>query len=738
MTHPNGRRTAFCILALALGLAASGARAVPLMQNVEGKYSDNFGDGTGLSFSQNVRVGPDLIHGIRVSLTKWSWAQSYSSSSDTVHTPFSDRNAVFSLSQVKRTCGTCWDSEEVIPWQETYYPELPTVGGMLRVASFASTTTYDYTRTPGQYAYIPDPENFRGQYLIRGPYTNNLVVGEDYTVTFKAFYQDDPIANGTTQALGAEVAQLELYHGGSMPVAGGSMKLGQYNFGGDFIAEGALSPYTLETDKIPMILPPWQGWDYRMMLTITTTGAPATPPCGSSWSCTASLWVSSVTAMIKGRIIKERAYRTPPGLVAPGVDCPAGTVPCGPDCITPGLQCGWDAATYYVSSCSYLSPVFDSLSAKTVWASVWWRVRQNFSGVDEDLPAGYPRTPVTIKWRVGDGPDPALWLGRSEWFTWTIPFTVTCYGETYNCDSAYANACAAAACDCTSQKRIFILGVPQSPCNLAPFMPYLFQTVYPPPMENCGTYPMFAKGDPAIPLQGRYFQYSVDFTGQFANERYTPEREQYPYKRQTRDALSARLRNFRVYYKPSRGMAVSNTIAPTQLKKWGKITYTTDMATGGRVQVDVLDEHNIPLFTDVPSGFSLDALDPGRYPAIRLRAFVDNGGVITVVPMLTSWQVTWDTIAEALQLDRNKISLRDGESLGISVIITAARSGSLTVHDAAGQLVRTFQRGAFAPGIASYTWDGRNEQGKQVAAGVYFVALRAKEIRSIKKVAVVR
>jgi flagellar basal-body rod modification protein FlgD len=117
---------------------------------------------------------------------------------------------------------------------------------------------------------------------------------------------------------------------------------------------------------------------------------------------------------------------------------------------------------------------------------------------------------------------------------------------------------------------------------------------------------------------------------------------------------------------------------------------------------------------------------------------VDNGGVITVIPMLTSWQVTWDTIAEALQLDRNKISLRDGESLGISVIITAARSGSLTVHDAAGQLVRTFQRGAFAPGIASYTWDGRNEQGKQVAAGVYFVALRAKEIRSIKKVAVVR
>jgi hypothetical protein len=712
--------------------------ALPLMQNVEGRYSDDFQDNSGLSFGQNVRVGPALIPGVRVSLTKWSWAQSYSASSDTVYTPFSDRDATFNLTQNKRDCGTCWEMEQVVPWQETYYPELPTVGGLLRVGAFASTTNLDYSKTQGQYAYVPDPENFRGQYVIQGPYTNNLLVGQDYTVTFRTFYQDDPLANGVTAATGAEIAQLELFHGGSMPVAGGTMKLGTYAFGGDFIAEGAVSPYTLETDKIPLILPPWPGWDYRVMLTLTASGAPATPPCGSSWSCTASLWVCSVTAMIKGRTIKERAYRTPPGLTATGTDCPAGTVPCGPDCIVPGLQCGWDAATSYVSSCSYLSPVFDSLSAKTVWDSVWWRVRQNFTGVDEDLPAGVPRTPVTIKWRVGDGPDPALWLGRPEWFTWTIPFTVTCYGESYNCDPAYASACAGKACDCTSQPRVFIGPIPQQPCNYTPSFPYLFQTVYPPPMENCGTYAMFAKGDPAIPLTGRYFQYSVDFSGQYANERFSPERESFPYKRALKEAYSARLRNIRVYYKPSRGMAISNTIAPTQLKRWRKLVYTTDLATGGKVQVDILDEKNIPLFTDVPSGFLLDALDPGRYPAIRLRAFVDNGGVATVVPMLTSWQVTWDTIAEALQLDRNKISIRDGEVLTVSVIITAARSGSLTVHDAAGQLVRTFQRGAFAPGIATYTWDGRNEQGRMVAAGVYFVALRAKEIRSIKKVAVVR
>ena len=93
--------------------------------------------------------------------------------------------------------------------------------------------------------------------------------------------------------------------------------------------------------------------------------------------------------MVKGRVIEERSYRTPTGLVGPATDCPAGTVPCGPDCITPGLPCGWDGATWYDESCSYLSPVFDSLSTKTVWDTVWWRIRQNYSGMDADKQAAY-------------------------------------------------------------------------------------------------------------------------------------------------------------------------------------------------------------------------------------------------------------------------------------------------------------------------------------------------------------
>ena len=145
----------------------------------------------------------------------------------------------------------------------------------------------------------------------------------DYTVTFKTFYLDSPAPDGLTQAIGTEITQLEVYHGGSMPISGGTMKLGKYQEGGDFVSEGVTSPYTLETGEVSAVLPPWPGWDYRILLTLTTSGAPATPDCGSSWSCTASLWVTSVTAMVKGRVIEERSYRTPTGLVGPATDCPA-------------------------------------------------------------------------------------------------------------------------------------------------------------------------------------------------------------------------------------------------------------------------------------------------------------------------------------------------------------------------------------------------------------------------------
>lgn len=48
---------------------------------------------------------------------------------------------------------------------------------------------------------------------------------------------------------------------------------------------------------------------------------------------------------------------------------------------------------------------------------------------------------------------------------------------------------------------------------------------------------------------------------------------------------------------------------------------------------------------------------------------------------------------------------------------------SLTVYDVRGRLVRTLWRGAVEPGLRKVAWDGRDEAGRDVSAGMYMVRL---------------
>lgn len=60
-----------------------------------------------------------------------------------------------------------------------------------------------------------------------------------------------------------------------------------------------------------------------------------------------------------------------------------------------------------------------------------------------------------------------------------------------------------------------------------------------------------------------------------------------------------------------------------------------------------------------------------------------------------------------------------------SLQITAAHPVELrvTVHDVAGRLLRHLHRGTVAAGPSTLSWDGRTDDGKAVAAGVYFVRI---------------
>jgi hypothetical protein len=74
----------------------------------------------------------------------------------------------------------------------------------------------------------------------------------------------------------------------------------------------------------------------------------------------------------------------------------------------------------------------------------------------------------------------------------------------------------------------------------------------------------------------------------------------------------------------------------------------------------------------------------------------------------------------------------------ISFSIDRAELVRLTVYDVTGRRIRTLVDGNRNPGRYSETWDGRNDQGRQVATGIYFYRLRAGSFSDVKKMVLIR
>ena len=60
------------------------------------------------------------------------------------------------------------------------------------------------------------------------------------------------------------------------------------------------------------------------------------------------------------------------------------------------------------------------------------------------------------------------------------------------------------------------------------------------------------------------------------------------------------------------------------------------------------------------------------------------------------------------------------------------------LYDVSGRLVRWIARGSYPAGIHTALWDGSNEDGRPVPAGVYFLRLTTGREQETKKVTVVR
>jgi len=686
-----------------------------------GRYTDDFADATGLSSLQNVRIGPALVHGVRVSVSNWSWAQSYTKTGDVVTTPFDASSARFNLTQVNGAGPQAWSTVSL--WNRTYL-----IARDMTLDPGVSSTSYfvPWGNAVKPIASAPSLDMFGTRYVMSGPFETDLVPNQSYTATLQMMYCNSPNCNAGPDIAGAAAGTFDVIYGATTPTSGAGVTSIDVKFGtagttppGNFNApgEGIVTPYTLEWKALSP-LPPGRGYEYRFKGSMTSTGSANCTP-----NCTATLWMDTVTVMAMGKPVSQYYYDD---TTCAGMKPNPCVFPCTPSplCILDTLPSGWDTASWFIDSGSYVSPVFDSLSEETVWQNLWWNTDQGYNGTGlagEGI--GWPSTPVGIKWRVGNSPDPSIWLSDPTWYTWTIPNTVTCTGE--RSDDCTLMSCSSGPCDCEGSSR---------------GAPWTCPPSYPPPMDAIGSAPLFTNSNTpyadgsSTRAVGRYFQYEVDFTSRFANDKFPVTVD--GLNRELHQNKSGSLNGIRAYYLPAVGAVVSNVIKPATLSRWRTVKYDTELSTGGSVQVDVLDASLIPLFTNIPSGFSLAGLDPTAYPSLRLRAHVNNHGINTVRPTLLDWEVDWDTFTEPLQVDRNSINLTRNETARFTIAIVSARPGSVALHDAAGQIIRKFFEGVFLPGVTTYVWDGTNKNGDRVAPGVYFLSLNAKEIRRTRKIAV--
>jgi len=70
--------------------------------------------------------------------------------------------------------------------------------------------------------------------------------------------------------------------------------------------------------------------------------------------------------------------------------------------------------------------------------------------------------------------------------------------------------------------------------------------------------------------------------------------------------------------------------------------------------------------------------------------------------------------------------------------LPSAAPVSLRVYDPSGRLVRTIVSSTHEPGFHTYTWNGRDDSGRRVGLGLYFVRLESPRGDLVRRSVIVR
>ncbi|WP_426202837.1 flagellar hook assembly protein FlgD [Pseudomonas sp. TWP3-1] len=178
---------------------------------------------------------------------------------------------------------------------------------------------------------------------------------------------------------------------------------------------------------------------------------------------------------------------------------------------------------------------------------------------------------------------------------------------------------------------------------------------------------------------------------------------------------------------------LANSAKKTSSTTSDGIASATNSTTGG--QALGKDAFLQLLVTQLKNQNPLDPQDNSAFVA-QLAQFSSLEGITTLNSTVTGLAGNYNS-SQALQasslvgrnviVQTNSVQMDDpSKGMTGSVNVTSSiAGGTVTITDKDGKAVRTIDLGSRAVGSASFTWDGKDNNGVQVAAGTYTVKASA-------------